>query len=222
MKQDVAMRAPLAWSADGRSLVGVSTRDGSRVVACSVVERAKDWGLKTERVIMGHTGEVTAVGFLPLWEEGGQAMVSAGMDGYVRVTSIASGRTLKKIAFAARAAPASILRVSPDGKLVVTVWGSDVVLWYLETGRVCTYNLEAVRRQGEGWPLDVSPSCKYLACRTEDGFDVSDVVTGKFRGEFSLKRPPITAVAFNSDGNRIAVGDYAGEIRFFEILSGNQ
>jgi WD40 repeat protein len=196
-------------------LVAVSIRDPSRIVVIQMGNL--DTFSQIKHTLMHHQDEVTQLGFLPVWEEGGKAMVSAGKDGYVRVTSIASGMTLKKIEIGARA-PASILQVSPDGKLVVTVWGRDVVLWFLETGRVHTYNLNVVR-QTEGWPLCVSPCCSYLACRTEEGFDVSDVVTGKFRGELLKKAAPITAAAFNNDGTRLAVGDYVGNIGIYEIIT---
>jgi WD40 repeat protein len=166
---------------------------------------------------MGHLGEVTQLAFLPLWESGGRALVSAGTDGYVRVTCVNTGRTLKRMEVGARA-PASMLQVSKDGKLVVTVWGRDVVLWYLETGRMHSYNLDRVR-QSEGWPLCVSPDCRYLACRNEEGFDVSDVETGKFRGEFVWTGQPITAAAFDSDGVKLAIGDYGGGVQVFDIIT---
>ena len=198
--------------------MAVSIRDPSRIVVIQMGNQ--DSFSQVKSMLLQHQDEVTQLGFLPVWEEGGKAMVSAGKDGYVRVTSIASGRTLKKIEIGARA-PASILQVSPDGKLVVTVWGRDVVLWFLETGRVHTYNLNAVR-QTEGWPLCVSPCCSYLACRTEEGFDVSDVVTGKFRGELARKGEPITAAAFNNDGTRLAVGTSLESLEFMRSLQPNE
>ncbi|KAK4113211.1 WD40 repeat-like protein [Canariomyces notabilis] len=169
-----------------------------------------------ERLLMGHTEEVTQLAFLPHWEGDGKALVSAGKDGYVRVTNIASGKTLKKIEIEARSPP-SILKVSLDGKLVVTVWGRKVVLWCLNSGRVQNYNLNVVR-QSEGWPLCVSPDCRFLACRTEEGFDVSDVATGKFRGKYAWTGNSITSAAFNNNATRLAVGDYCGEVHMFDIV----
>jgi hypothetical protein len=66
----------------------------------------------------------------------------------------------------------------------------------------------------------VSPDCRYLVCRTEDGIDVSDVWTGKFKGEFAWRGPPITAAAVNEEGTLLAVGDYRGGIQMFEIITG--
>jgi hypothetical protein len=216
VKQDVAIRAPVAWSVDGEVLAGVSPREPSRIVVLQMAAK-KVVGVRIGNVLMRHVDEVTQLAFLPAWEEGGRALVSAGKDGFVRLTNVESGRTLKKIEIGARGA-ASILRVSPDGKLVVTVWGRDVVLWWLDSGRVHNYNLDSVR-QSEGWPLCVSPDCRYLACRNEEGFDICDVATGKFRGEFAWTGNPITAAAFNSDGTRLAVGDYCGGLHMFEIVT---
>lgn len=219
LKADPPVTAPVAWSPDGATLAGVSARDPSRVMLVPV-GRGPAAG-RVGAVLMGHTDAVTQLAFLPpsAWAAwAGAALVTAGRDGYVRVTSADSGRTLRKLDVGARA-PAAILRVSPDGRLVVTVWGRDVVLWHLDTGRVHRYHLDAVRGRAEGWPLCVSPDCRYLACRTEDGFDVSDVLTGKFRGEFARAGPPITAAAFDRDGRRLVVGDYAGGLQLFEVVT---
>ncbi|KAK0665746.1 WD40-repeat-containing domain protein [Cercophora samala] len=201
-KSEVPMRAPLVMSEDGGLVAGVSSKDGSRVVVCGFGGNMKMLRVKT--MVIKHTEEVTGMGFLPE----GAGLVTAGRDGYVRVTDLHSGRTLKRIEIGARAA-CSILQVSGDGKMVVTVWGRDVVLWYLETGRVHNYNLNVVR-QAEGWPLAVSKDCRYLACRTEDGFDVSDVASGAFRGDFATLGSVITAAAFSNDCTKIAVGDFDG------------
>jgi len=223
-KAEVPVRAPVAWSHDGTTLAAVSVREPSRVVLLRLAAAgAGKGGAKVEvgPLLMGHVDEVTQLAFVPRWAADGTLvqgpLVSAGRDGFVRVTDVASGRTLKKIEVARRAAP-GILRVSPDGALVVTVWGRDVVLWWLDSGRVHSYNLNSVRHN-EGWPLCVSPDCRYLVCRTEDGFDVSDVETGKFRGEMATRGEPITSAAVNSDGTRMAVGDYRGGLQMFEILT---
>jgi hypothetical protein len=216
LKQDLAVRAPVAWSPDGEVLAGASSRDPSRIVVFKI-PKAKEGYIRTTATLMCHSDEVTKLAFLPMWESGGRALVSAGKDGFLRVTSVESRRTLQKVEIGARA-PASIMQVSKDGKLVVTVWGRDVVLWFLETGRVHNYNLNAVR-VNEGWPLAVSPDCRYLACRNEEGFDVMDAQTGKFRGEFAWTGDTITAAAFNSDGTRLAIGDHSGVLQLFEIIT---
>ncbi|KAJ4286571.1 hypothetical protein N0V88_007993 [Collariella sp. IMI 366227] len=62
------------------------------------------------------------------------------------------------------------------------------------------------------------PSQPRLA--TYDGIEVSDVWTGKFRGEFSWRGPLITAAAVNEEATLLAVGDYKGGIQMFEMITG--
>ncbi|KAK4098458.1 WD40 repeat-like protein [Parathielavia hyrcaniae] len=217
LRQDhIPIRAPMAWSPDRTVLVGVSTREPSQIQVVKIQGGHKGMDVTAEKVLMGHTEEATQLAFLPSWKGDGRALVSAGKGGYVRVTSVESWRTVKRIEIGARS-PASILKMSPNGKLVVTVWGREVVLWYLDSGRVQNYNLNVVR-QSEGRPLYVSPDCQLLACRTEEGFDVSDVATGKFRGEYAWTGNPITSAAFNSNATRLAVGDYCGVVQMFDII----
>ncbi|AEO62387.1 uncharacterized protein THITE_2106496 [Thermothielavioides terrestris NRRL 8126] len=239
LKMDSPLRAPVAWSPDGTLLAGVSVRDPSRVVTVVVgpntgsSKSAKEplAGALGSVVLMGHTDEVTHLAFLPVRrgsgkgkgavalaaEESGRALVSVGRDGYVRVTDVVSGRTLRRIEIGGRA-HASILQVSHDGRFVVTVWGRDVVVWDQDSGSVHSYNLNAVR-QVEGWPLCVSPDCRYMAYRTDDGFEVCDVLTGQFRGEFPCKGTAIMSAAFNSNGTRLAVGDSGGWLQMFEVIT---
>ena len=215
----VQVRAPLAWG-PGDVLAGVLVQDPRRIGLVRLVNfghKDRSYTQKGE-VLMGHMDEVTQVEFLPkTWAGGQAAVVSAGRDGYVRVTGVQSGRTLKKIAVAARGA-AEMMRITPDGKLVVTVWGRDVVLWYLGSGRVHTYNLDAVR-QYECWPLCVSPDCRYLVCRTDEGVVVSDVQTGMFRGECAWPGKTVTAAAVNGHGTLLAVGDYGGRIQMYDMVT---
>lgn len=211
-KQDVPMRAPLVFSPDGATLAGVSTRDPSRIVLARVSKES----VAVKTMVLKHMDEVTRLAYLP----DGMKLVSAGRDGYLRVTSLETGRTLKMIEVGGRA-HASILEVAPDGTKVVSVWGRDVVIWDLGSGSVHTYNLNVVRGDGvnEGWPLAISPDCRYIACRTEDGFDVSDVDTGKFRGDFATPGSVITSAAFTKNSKKIAVGNYDGLIEVYDVIT---
>ncbi|KAK3897258.1 hypothetical protein C8A05DRAFT_39194 [Staphylotrichum tortipilum] len=219
---DVAVRAPVAWGFGGQALAGVSVRDPRRVVVMGVERKlgARMGTVKMGQTVLGHLEEVKLLGFMPgAPPRHPGAVVSAGRDGYVRVTDAGSGRTLKRIQVGTRSSP-SLMQVAPVGGRVVTVWGRDVVVWDVDTGRVQSYNLDAVR-DTEGWPLAISPDARYLVCRNEDGFDVSDVETGQFRGDFAWPAAPIVAAAFDSTGTRLAVGDMEGLIQLFDVVTGD-
>lgn len=145
IKKDLPIQGPVAWSPDGRRLAALSARDPSRIVVVALrrsVESSsgkekETFNPKVERVLLGHTDAVTHLAFLPRWRGAPAAtvLVSAARDGYLRVTDVETGRTLHRVdALAPAAAPAvrprppRILQVAPDGKLVVTVWGNQIVV----------------------------------------------------------------------------------------------
>ena len=98
-------------------------------------------------------------------------------------------------------------------------------MWRLEgssrgPGIVETYDLDSLRLT-EGWPLAMSLDCQYLVCFTVTVFDVSDLLTGNMLGRHmwdGLFRNPITSAALNSDGTRLAVGDYVGSLVIFKLV----
>lgn len=210
LKSDVWIQAPIVFSPNGLLLAAVSSRDTSRIVIMKSNTESVQTGVI--RVIPSHIDEVTHLAFTP----DGTGIVSLSKDGSCRLTSVASGRTLKKFEVATRHNP-QILQVSPDGQLVASIWGRVVMLWYLSTGVISTYNLNEIR-QNEGWPLCMSCDCKYLACRTEKGVDVSSLVTGRFEGEFVIDRSFVTAASFSSDNSQLVVGKQSGEICLYDLV----
>jgi len=88
-----------------------------------------------------HLDEITHMQFMP----NGKELVSLSKDGTGRLTSVKNGSTKGKFEVPGRANP-KLLQVSPDGKLVVSVWGYDVMMWYPSTGQTTSYNLNTVRR----------------------------------------------------------------------------
>ncbi|KAH8891647.1 WD40 repeat-like protein, partial [Thozetella sp. PMI_491] len=206
----VPIQAPLAFSPDGRLLAAASSRDPSRIMIVDVSQQP----VQTTRIIATHISEVTQLG----WAPDGTAVISASKDGSLRMTSTATGRTLRKFEVPPTRFNCSMMRVAPDGEVVVSIWGREVHLWYPRTGGISGYNLDAVRA-AEGWPLAISPDCKFLLCRTEVGFDVSDVGTGRFRGDFVAESTLVTTAAFSSDSRYVVVGKYTGEVHLFEVVT---
>jgi len=202
-----ALRPPLAWSPDGALLAGASNPNPSRIVVVDAQTQ------KPVMVIPNHSAELTHLAFTL----DGAALVSIAKDGFVRMTSTRTGQTLGTFEVESRSPPA-LMRVSPDGELVASVWGRDVMLWYPRTGVVDGYRLAAVRTT-EGWPLCISPDCRFLACRTETGFDVADLATGKLLAEVTSNSESsfVTAASFSSDGSWLAVGKHSGSIQLYSF-----
>ncbi|KAK3372054.1 WD40-repeat-containing domain protein [Podospora didyma] len=211
LKANVPLQAPLALSQDGTRLAAVSARDSTRIMIANVGKEM----LQMSRLLPYHLGEVTHLRFVP----DGSAVVSVARDGSFRMTSVTTGRTLLKVELDMRM-PASMMEVSLDGRTAVAVWGREVTIWNLQDGNVIHYNINQSRHhQTEGWPMAISPDCKYLLCRTEDGFDVADVETGRFRGDFVTGGSPLTAGGFSPDNKWIAVGNYNGQVSLFQVIT---
>jgi WD40 repeat protein len=206
-RKDMPLRSPLAWSPSGKLLAGASSTVPSRIYVFNVAT-----GLLVGS-IPHHTDDLTHLAFTP----DGTSIVSLSKDGSGIITSLASGRVVRKFEVGGRHNP-SLLRVSPDGQTVASVWGSDVMVWSPFTGQMTTWNLSAVR-ESHGVALAISPDCRFLACRSEDGFDVADLLTGKFRGEVAMQASFVTTVAFSFDGKKLVTGKHNGEVMLYDLMT---
>lgn len=212
LKVDFQVEAPLALTPDGSFVAGVSMRDPSRMVIVDVRNIFKP---AISRWLAVHAAPITHMAVTP----DGTGLVSASEDGSIRMTSLQTGRTLRKAEVESRT-KASMMRISEDGDLVASVWGRQVYLWRLKTDQMSVYNLDTVR-QSEGWPLAMSADCQYLASRTEDGIDVVDLETGLFRADFPLSagHALITSAAFSYNGRWLAIGDLEGRVTVLEVIT---
>ncbi|KAK0633775.1 WD40-repeat-containing domain protein [Immersiella caudata] len=211
VKADFAVRGPLAIVPDGSYPACTSARNPSRIVILDIRNENKP---TLGRVIQVHSSPLTHMAVTP----DGTALISASTDGSIRMTSLQSGRTLRKAEVDSRV-PASLMQLSMDGDLVVSVWGRQVCSWRLNADTMSVYSLDKVR-ESEGWPLAISPDCRHLACRTEDGIDVIEVETGQFRADYPLEpgHELITSAAFSHNNRWLALGDYDGRITVLEVI----
>jgi WD40 repeat protein len=209
LKRDfTVIRGPIAYSPNGRLIAGIDRQDSSRINILGT-----NSNLRNLHTILHHTDEVTQLAFHP----NGGSLVSISKDGWARMTCLDSGRTLRRYEATGQRNP-KLLQISPDGELVVSIWDRTVNVWYPTTGVVNVYNLHTVR-QMEGWPLCISPNCRYLACRTDGGFDVSDLLTGKFRGDVSGLTTDVTCASFSSDSRSLVIGKIDGEISLYDVIT---
>lgn len=112
---------------------------------------------------------------------------------------------------------------SPDGKVkvAVSVWQDVVMFNEYGGGQVETYSLwGAVGAKVRA--LCLTKDCEFLACATDNGFDIFQPRTKKIvqkglgRGIVNIRKG-----CFSDDGRNIAVADAGGKIYFFK-LSGSQ
>ncbi|KAF6808298.1 ribosome assembly protein 4 [Colletotrichum sojae] len=206
---------PAALSPDGNALAATDAQNV--VLIFETVPNATGMPgrlpIKKVAAIVNHA-EPTHVQFTP----DGTHVVTLTRDGTVRISHAGTGRTVRRMevdgVVTATGMGPRALGVSPDGRVVVSVWSRAVYIWEHEAGRVSSWELNKVRAV-EGWPLAISPDCRLLACRTEDGLDISDVYSGAVLAEVQTAAGIdglVTAAAFSSDGKILAVGRYNGMV----------
>ncbi|RFU79130.1 hypothetical protein TARUN_3079, partial [Trichoderma arundinaceum] len=196
--------APIAWSPGGRAIAAAEPR-----------HRIGVWdarsGTRLGRV-PGHIDAVTHVAFTPASD-----LVSLSRDGTLRVTNPGTSKTLYKLEIESPGNPnPRALAVSPDGSTIVSVWGTSVYVWIPQHGHLTSYRLASTRTR-EGWPLCISPDCRYIASWTEDGFDIMDVASGSVictQDGGAL----VTSADFSADGTMLLVGRINGDVEVWDIV----
>ncbi|KAL7903109.1 YVTN repeat-like/Quino protein amine dehydrogenase [Trichoderma sp. SZMC 28014] len=196
--------SPIAWSPDGRSIAAAEPRH--RVGVWDVRT-----GTRTGRV-PGHIDAVTHMAFTP-----DSHLVTASRDGTLRVTNLATMRTLFKLEIESSSTNPRALAVSPDGSTIVSIWGTTVHIWMPQHGQLTSYGLSSTR-PCEGWPLCISPDCRYIASWTEQGFDIMDVPSGAV---ICTKEggPLVTSAAFSSDSKTLVLGRMSGDVEVWNVVN---
>lgn len=188
---------PFAFSSSGRWLAV-----GSSAGRIGVVDVRPGVPLDRAVVISCHTDAVTHAVFTP----DGSALVSLSRDGTIRLSDPTTGEALAKLDTDTWKKPL-LLGVPPSASetVVVSVWGDVVYRWNYATGALESYVLGG-QRSREGWPVALSPDCRFLCCRTDDGVDVSDLHTGRVLHSIRFQSGFVTAAAFSADGRYLALG----------------
>lgn len=201
-----AVAGPIAWSRDGKLLAVAEA--GHRMGVWDVR------GGKRVGRVLSHVDAVTHAAFLL-----DHNLATASRDGTLRVTDPSTGKTLRRLEMGYAAGPPQVLNVSPDGTRVVSVWGTTVHVWLPGGGDVVTSYSLGLSREREAWPLCVSGDGRWMACRTEEGFDVMDVMTGEVvferRGEGGGF---VSSGAFSEDGRVLVLGGMDGGVDVWDVV----
>lgn len=189
---------PLCFSPDGKYLAVAGAR--GRI---ALLDTRPMVSLATAVILNCHHDMVTHAVFTP----NNHALVSLSLDGSIRLTDPTTRESLAKLDTDTWKKP-QFLGVTPDSEVIVSIWGDTVYHWSYNTGTLESYTLGAKRRR-EGWPIAISPDCRFLACRNDDGVDLSDLHTGRVLYSIRFQSGFVTAAAFSDDARYLALGKAA-------------
>lgn len=202
-----ARSAPLAFSACGQYLAAGDGPSTERLGVFNVSTGAK------VGMVTGHIDKITHAAFL---SDG--SVVTCARDGVLRITDWKRGKTLYRLetdSFNPR-----MLCIPAVGNTIISIWGRNVYTWHPATSNISISSLSALRSV-EGWPLAFSADGRYLACRTEDGFDIMEVASGAVVAEHKDDgNGMVTAAAFSADRGLLFVGYMEGRLELWKVGRG--
>jgi WD40 repeat protein len=187
-------------------------------LAAAVGSHIRLWDVTTGKEISpdgGHLDRLLSLEFLP----DGKSLLSAGLDGSVRLWDLAGGRQARKLHHGPEARTAAL---SPDGKTVAAAGPKEILLLELSTGRALGALPVACDR------FAFAPDGKTLAARLSGPprVDVWDVAARKQIRRIPLPGPAkdwaSPPLAFAPDGRALAVGGSARQIALFDPTSGKE
>lgn len=156
----------------------------------------------------------------------GDYIITLSKDRWCRLTSLAAGPTTFSTRISTPHSPDMLkscyVGAGPQRRILVTsIWGSDVAIWYpQDEGSVhnpVVFNLSAALGRAV-LPLCITDSCRFLACSTQNGFDIIDLIEwrlmamGLGAGLYDIKRG-----AFSSGNHYIAVST-TERIHVYQLL----
>lgn len=206
-----AVNEPVVWSNDGIAIAAVEGKGRMGV-----------WDVRTgTRVgrVVSHIDKITHAAFTP-----DHKLVTLSRDGTVRLTDPKTARTITKLEIEGTGSTnPRLLAVSPNGRTIVSLWGTTVHIWLPQANHLTSYNLNTTRTT-EGWPLCISPDTRWMLNRTETGFDIVDIASGLIAWEAHEDTGVanmVTAASFSGDNKVLLLGRMNGTVEAWDMNQGS-
>lgn len=174
-----------------------------------------DRPMQLVHTLNAHRDTVQSLAFL----DNGNQLVSAGLDGDIKIWDVASGRLLRTLKGHRRSVNA--VAVSPDGRLLASAGNErDVFLWDPSTGKRAgslaghSYDVYALAFSADG---------RWLVSAGRDrSIILWDVNKRQFVRRFAGHDDSVLSLAFAPSGEWLLSGGERGEMKRWSVATGNE
>lgn len=184
--------------------------DGTRFATAGADATVRVWSIVPDHDAADHDGRMLGIA----WSPDGSRLASAGERGVVRLWDPGTGRITST--FDEHTAFVDVVVWSPDSTRLATASGDRTArIWEVDTGRTSVLANHPDRVRAVAW----SPDGSRLATTSSDAVRIwnpgNDEVT-LLTGLTDLVR----TVAWSPDGTLLAAGDFDGNIRLWDTVTG--
>jgi WD40 repeat protein len=192
--------------------------DGAKLATCSYDRLIKIWDVATGeeiKTLKDHTDAVFAVAFSP----DGKRLASASADRTVKIWEVASGQRIYTLSDSLDAV--NTIAFHPSGRWLAGA-GADRIIRIWELGENEGRQIKSLIAHEDAINQIVfSPDGKTLVSASADkrvkiwdAAKLEEIHTTEVQSDW------VFALAFSSDGKRLAVGRYDGSIAFYDPITG--
>ena len=196
--------------------------DGKHIVSASYDNTVRIWDVETGielNKMEGHTFIVKSVNY----SLDGKRIVSASLDGTVRIWDAQTAREIGVLqnSFASPEFPANSAAFSPDGKYIVSNYGSHIGIWDAETGnKLKTLNAHTSSVVNS---VTFSPDGKHIVSASYDNtVRIWDVETGTELKTLNGHTSSVNSAAFSPDGKHIFSASNDNTVRIWDVETGTE
>jgi WD40 repeat protein len=190
-------------------------RDGQTVASASRDRTLRIWDVEAAQPVQTFRAHLNQIEALAVSQDGAQ-IATGGRDGLVRVWDAATG--LERATMVGHANHVNALAFDAAASRLASAGGkSPLRIWDLSSGG-CARVIDAIQRASD---LAFTADGRSLLAASSGGALLIDVGSGTVRVPLPTPGEEQCCVALHPDGQTVATGSITGEIRLWDLRSGD-